>query len=68
MNRPDALRLTTMFGRNLQRQPTGYRDATALVTFLAYEASWDAASALADALDLDEPTQERIYKKVVEGR
>ena len=63
MDRPSALRLVHMLGRTL-----AYRDAVALVTFLAHDSGWDAASTLADALDLDEPTQEKIYKRAVEKR
>lgn len=64
--RADAYRLVEMFGRQQAKTPNGHRDMTALVTFIAYEAGWDAAQTLAIALDVDELRQEQIYKRIFE--
>lgn len=65
MTREDAERITGMLGRQLAKDDKwGWRDRKAVITFLAYEAGWQAASALADMWDLDEQTQEQIHRQV----
>ncbi len=62
MTPEDAIRIVGMLGRQLDKDDRyGWRDKKALVMVAASSGDWAAASALADALDLDEQQQESIY-------
>lgn len=56
-----ALEIVGMLGGRLEREKTGRRDLSALVTVIADLTDWDTASDFAGALGLDGDQQEDIY-------
>lgn len=60
----DAFPIVANLGQRLEQEPTGWRDAKALIVLVAQAGPWDAAAALADALGINPAAQEAVYREI----